>query len=376
MFLIVLLLSTLTTEVTIDKEFNVFHEDDRTMALKEADDLLDSCENTIKEKWGNLDPMQLVDAITDCMEVKLNETLSKQEEERSFQSQLRERMGNELVPYACGDVNFTDATEIVNRSWTFDEQRGEGHRKFQLQVFHERPTSQIFRIQNFTTPEECEALKYFVSPDGSNIPFVTVNDMTKQGQIVHTLASKFYELSRIALRWPDLEFGEQYEKHHVELLDIHKDINGVSVLPTCTKHDLAGYDPSNPKSKPPDNCLLPGAPRPRVPTKHFTVEKPNEIASLFLFCNQDPTPSLGGIHFPDAAVHINREPNLLVMAVHRQLDDPLMDGYTTNYHFCPNYDILSHTFYAKENGNEKAPNGGGTAGAPAGARRNAAKDEL
>ena len=336
------------TEVTIDKEFNIKFEDDRILAQEKADELLDLCDAKIRKQWGNMDPLQLVDAITDCMEVQVNETLSKQEEERSFQSSLRQQMSRELVPYACGDVNFTNTNEVVNRSWSFDENTGDGPRKFQLQVYHERPNSQIFRIQNFTRPEECKSLKYFISPDESQIPFVTVNDMTKQGRLVHTLASKFYEVARIALNWPELEFQNQFEDHGVELLDIHRDKNGMTVLPPCTKEDLEGYDASDPKSTPPQTCLMPGAARVKVPTKHFEVKKPNELATVFLFCGQGEKAPLGGIHFPDAGVHINREPNMLVMAIHRYLDDPVMDGYTTDYHFCPNYDIFTHTIHVKE----------------------------
>ncbi len=337
----------LYTEITIDKEFHVKHEDDRTIALDQADDMLDICETLAKQQ--SLDPLGLVDAITECMEQKVNETLAKQEEERHFQSQLRQQMASELAPYACGDLNFTTSVEVLNRSWSFEQVPGEGFRKYQMQVFHERPTSNIFQVRNFVTPAECQALKYFPSPDESQIPLTTLNDKTKQGQLVHSLASRFYELARAALGWPDLEFQNQYLVDGQELFDIHKDFNGVTVLPTCTKEDLKDYK-DDPKHKPPTTCRLPGSNHVKVQTKQFVVT-PNQVATVFVFCDQNELAQLGGIHFPDAAVHINREPNLLVMAVHRKLTEPELDNFTTKYHFCPNYDILTHTFFVNEDEN-------------------------
>jgi len=337
-------------KITIDKNFNVIHEDDRTKALEKADAMLDTCE-TLARQQQSLDALQLVDAITECMEKQVNQTLSKQEEERNFQAQLRQDMAKELVPYACGDMNFSTSIEVVNRTWKFEETPGEGQQKYQMQVFHERPTSSIFRIQNFSTPEECRALQYFPSADGTYIPFTTVNDKTKQGQLVRTLANRFYELTRAALVWLDLDLDDQYLVDKQELFDIHKDTTGVTVLPTCTKDDLKDYK-DDPKHKPPTTCRLPGSTHAKVPTKKFTVQ-PNQIATIFLFCNQNKSERLGGLHFPDAAVHINREPNLLVMAIHRYLDEPKMDGFTTEYHFCPNHDILTHSFFVNDDDDDK-----------------------
>ena len=354
-FLAILLAVFVFAEVTLDKDFKVKHEDDRTVAQDQANELLEACEKIVKvqeqqlqQQQLSLEPLQFMDAMTTCMEQKVNETLAKQEEEISFQAQLRRKMARELVPYACGDVAFPTSQEVINRTWNFAEMPENRYRNFQIQLFHERPTSSIFQIPNFTTPEQCQALKHFLSPDGTYIPYSTVNDRTKQGNLVDSLANKLYELARAVLEWPLLKLEEQHQIHGQPLLDIHKDSSGVSVVPPCTEKELAPYK-SDPAQKP-TSCRLPGATPVKVPTKHFVVEKPNQVASIFLFCdsNEAPPLPLGGIHFPDAGVHINRQPNLLVMVVHRSLNNPELDDFTTNYHFCPNYETLSHTFLVKE----------------------------
>lgn len=322
-------------EVTIDSDFNVKHEDDWTKAQGQADALLEECDVELREQ--NLDALQLVDAITDCMERKVNEIAERHEEERNFQAQLRQQMATELVPYACGDVNFTSSEAVINRTWKFEGDERHEKRNFQLQVFHEQVSSAIFQVPNFTTPEECDALTFFVERD-SQIPFSAISDKTKQGRIVHGLANRFYKLTQASLGWDDLEPQAQYHKFGGNFLDIFKDTAGFDVLPACTNEDLEspGHAPST--------CRLPGAARPKVPTRRFVVDDPRQVATVFLFCNQDESLQLGGLHFPSAAVHVDRQPNLLVVAQHQSVHEAGFDGYAGEYHFCPNYDVMTHTF--------------------------------
>jgi hypothetical protein len=121
---------------------------------------LDECDNELGDQ--NVDPLQLIDALSDCMEQKVNKTLAKHEEEREFQARLRQKMANELVPYACGDLNFTTSSEVINRTWSFKDVRKKNTRKYQLQVLHEQITSSIFLVPDFVTPKECDALRFFV----------------------------------------------------------------------------------------------------------------------------------------------------------------------------------------------------------------------
>ena len=287
----------------------------------------------------------MVDALSDCMVQKVNETLAKHKEEQDFQAQLRQRMAIELVPYACGDASFNTSAEFLNRTWYFEDDTKKTKHKYQMQVLHEHVSSSIFQVPDFTTAEECDALRFFVEED-THIPFSTVKDMTKQGRLVFSLATRFFQLAQAAMGWEDLTFQNQSDEFGVNLFDIFKDTVGVSILRQCTQEDLEELNQSDPSNGPPA-CRLPGAVREKVPTRRFLVKDASHVATVFLFCNQDESRQLGGLHFPNAAVHIDSQPNLLVVAQHQNIHKAGLDGYTDEYHFCPNYDVMTHTFHSK-----------------------------
>lgn len=317
------------------------------MAQDQANALLDTCRSKLSadNDYDKMDPLQIVDAMTECMEVEVNASIAKQQEEVAFQSQVRASMAQKLVPYACGDVNFTTSIEVVNRTWHFEDSPGDGYYTYDMQVFHERPSNRIFQVPHFVTSDECEALTYFVSPDTKYIRFDAVHDKTKQGLLVRRLANRISELTRAILGWTDLDLQLQHTMYGQELFDILFDEQGVSVLPPCQKEFLETLE----NDEVPSTCRLPGAKPSKVETRKFTVQDSSQVADVFLFCNDSTErPQLGGIHFPNAAVHINPQPHLMVMAIHRNLAVPDLEDYTTEYHFCPNYEILKHTFFQQD----------------------------
>jgi len=332
-------------ELTMDFDFNIKHEDDRTRAQDEADGFMEECKKKLEEK--DLDPVAMIDTLADCMEQKINEALAASTEEQEFQTQLKKRMASDLAPFACGDLSFNTSTEVINRTWTFrDTTKKSDPRRFLLEVFHELASSSIIAVRNFTTPEDCDALRFFVEDD-IRIPFSALNDMTKQGQLVQSLAKRFYQLIQATMGWENLAFETQSSEFGVNLLDILTDSEGLSVLPTCTKEDLDKMS-ENDSAQAPTTCNLPGASSVQVPTRQFLVNDDRQVATVFLFCSQDGNRQLGGLHFPNAAVHLNPQPNMLVIAQHQSIQKPMFDGYTDEYHLCPNHDVMTHTFYFKD----------------------------
>lgn len=323
----------------MNKEFVVTHKDDRQRAEAKADELLEQCQQQIKEKLPPSASVAFqIDALAECMQTQVNEHLTTREEERQFQSKLRTDMAQTLVPYACGDARFNEngtfSVEHTNRTWHFQESKTGRQKQYRMQVFHERPTSQIFTIEHFAGIKECEAIRPFVNDAVMKVPFLAVNMEGEDAKNLYALASKMYEVIRLFLEWNELDFNDTFESGH-ELFNVYRD-DTVTKVPKDVCLSL--------EEEKKGECRLPGAP----PTEAKTtmVEAPDsQLATMFLFCDE-PADGLGGLHFPYSGVHINPEAGKLVVAIHRKRTDTA-DGFTQEWHLCPNHNLYTHGVYEK-----------------------------
>jgi hypothetical protein len=318
-------------EVTVERDFSLTVMDDRLLAVLSAKDMFEKCKSTT----DGLSLVESIDAIASCMEGRTNTTLAEQEEERKFQSSLRERMAHDLVPYACGAVNYTETMEMNNLTWRYKDDVDTLHKKYDLQMMHDRPTSQIFVVDNFTTSQYCDAMKIYVQDN--KIPVLSISEKTVQGTRLFQLVTKIYELAKVALSWDGHETHQMILDAHqmgYPLFDVLKDDVGVDV-PTR----LCIGEETEESSK----CQYSGSPPHIATTKRITVENPAQMANVFLFCDEPET--LGALHFPYAHIHVKPEVGRLVMAINRRnREDTELDGYVGEYHLCPNHNVYMHTF--------------------------------
>jgi hypothetical protein len=127
------------------------------------------------------------------------------------------------------------------------------------------------------------------------------------------------------------------------LLDHHKDEVGLTV----PKLKCVGDAKTAGEAAAKGTCRLAGAEPIYAETKPFIVENKDQLAQVFLFCDEPDT--LGYLHFPNAGVHVAPEMGKLVMAINRKRGDVELDGYVTEYHLCPNHNVYTHTFVEKTN---------------------------
>jgi len=149
-----------------------------------------------------------------------------EEDERAFQSHLRSTMAQQVTSYACGDPDFETSFETFNRTWNYEANPGD-YTKYLMKTYHERPTSKIFTIPDFVGETECQSLKK-TTKSGVLVPFVSVNGAGRDSIVLHAFASKMYELMRVTLGWPELDFVDQYRMGQ-ELFDIVEDKVGLEV---------------------------------------------------------------------------------------------------------------------------------------------------
>ncbi|KAG7359632.1 hypothetical protein IV203_034730 [Nitzschia inconspicua] len=320
-------------EIVINDSFKVIHKDNRQRAYATASNLFEECQREINDK--NMNPMEALEAMSECMETKVNESLAKVEEERTFQSALRRQMTQNLVPYACGDVNFTESREVSNLTWTYRVPTTGERQEHTLNVLHQRPTSEIFKIDNFTKPKFCDAIHIY-EEDGK-VPMTAMSEGTAQGSMLFQLGIKMYALAREKLWWDEMEFAHMH-KQGIPLFQVFRDEKGLDLPALKCIGDIATATANAAKGR----CRLAGAPPLAAETKPFVVEEgSSQLAQFFLFC--DKPKSLGGLHFPQAGVHVAPQAGRLVMAVNRFRDGE-MDDFVKEYHLCPNYNTYVHTF--------------------------------
>jgi hypothetical protein len=148
-----------------------------------------------------------------------------------FNPHLRTDLAQQLVPYACADVTFNSTTEVLNKTFPYEELEGK-YGNYDIQLLPERPASQI----KLATPRECQAAQHFVN-EGHVVPFLSVNDKSKEGLIVHALASKLYEMAWVSLNWDALDFQDSHGLGHplfqVYKYDQENNIPAEAQLPLC-----------------------------------------------------------------------------------------------------------------------------------------------
>jgi hypothetical protein len=340
--------------IAIDENFQVTHTDNKVRARETAQQLVQACKAQLLAS-GLVVPDAKIASFSSCMESQVNTTLEQKQEERQFQSQLRETMAHELVNYACNDFEFNTTMEVLNRTWHYDEMEGVV-RNYVMQVVHERPSSMIFYISNFASTRECQASVNSIDATttsntkanantkenantkaNSTVPWSALDAHGTDGFILHKFSNKLYELARTALQWPSLQVSRDKQVQGSSLFQVHQDDNdSKAAFAECEA--TSGSDGENEQGV----CQRLTSTSSPLRTKPFHVDDPKQLGTAFLFCNV-PQQGGGAVHFPSAGIHINPEPGMLIFATHRQGEHEL-DGFVQEYHMCPHHNVLTHSF--------------------------------
>jgi hypothetical protein len=331
----------------VDKSFTITYSDTHQKAKEDTTKLIDECERKA-EAEGYLSGLQMIDFISSCVKHETFEELAKKHEEAAFQSKMSSQMATDLVPFACGDINYTESLEMVNSTWEFS---GDDDRKeYIIRIHHNRPTSMIIEIRDFATKDECEAVEKFENDDGK-VMFENIDGVDSDediGPSLHNIVDKFYELAGKFMDWQDLNFKDMIRLDET-LFYRHRDTRGMIVSEKeCTPDDVIEGE------QVPSSCKLPGQIPVPVHTEEFNIKEDEEewpgsvrVATAYLFCNEPLNKQLGGLHFSYAGVHIEPRPRTAIFAIHKHVKDEYYDGFVQDYHFCPNHDLYTHSFYGQ-----------------------------
>lgn len=151
---VIMLLSFAHSVITVYPNMRIVHEDNKSRARDQAKKILQACKLQMEsnETIKALPMDERMQALAHCMESNVNATLKELQEEIDFQSKVRNQIGSRLGSYACQDVNFTATESKENKTWTFDS------KVHPLRVYHDRASSLVALVENFATPQQCQAV--------------------------------------------------------------------------------------------------------------------------------------------------------------------------------------------------------------------------
>lgn len=297
--------------VTIEAGFRMNHSDKNKRAKSKAQELIEQCQETAVDL--QLAPLDKIEYIAKCTEEKVEDKTTEEEEEISVHSTIRLNLAQRIAPYACGQVNYTQSEAVgSSKSWSFEGTT------YELEVYHERESSRILSVSDFVSPAECQAIKAFHDDKKAN----NVGNVQKR---LSSFTSELMDSKELGVEEPWIE----------RFFTLHEDPNHLH-LPD----QICGKDETDN-----DACQPFGAIPVEVETKsfHVDVEETYEtLATAFMFCEEPINNQLGGIHFPNAGIHINPTPGTLVLAIHRELGEEKYDGFVQDYHFCPNHRLFTY----------------------------------
>lgn len=140
-------------EISIDKDFNAVLMDTKLRARLEAETVLEHCQELTDTK-----------ELTDCLLQATSDAFEDWTHEQEVHQQASKRVGELLEEYACHDVNHVDE---FTTSPPIQEELWESHDNLhEVQILHDRLSSQIHLLKDFITTDECQAIDNYAQRKG------------------------------------------------------------------------------------------------------------------------------------------------------------------------------------------------------------------
>lgn len=270
---------------TVNAEFRIDVSNSRTRAIEKAKDALKECRElyTKLDNVHDIDPMEHTDQVSRCMKERIHESIYLSQEEIDFQADIRQRMGDQLMNYACQDPNPRTADPIRELEWNPNNKKlildDSNHT---LKVLMEADTTMVAIIENMIRPADCEYIQYYAqfnTKDHSQVSW----DIRKEPPILDLL-TRMYTYSGPAAKLMNL-YGGMPEKGK-PLFEIYRDSSDSPH--SIRDHQIVDWPVNGPL-----------------------------FARLIMFCEVPDENGGGGIHFPESGVHI-----------HPKVGDALFISYT------------------------------------------------
>lgn len=145
--------------VKVFPDFSIEFVDNKVAAFQQASELMEECQLKAQNKIQQPDSssassLAAMTELVDCVQGGIALKLQEMNEEIAFQASIRRNIAGLLENYTCVDDTMESSDDIVDaKIFTQNNQQ------YTVHVKHDRPASKIHVIENFISPEECEAME-------------------------------------------------------------------------------------------------------------------------------------------------------------------------------------------------------------------------
>eukprot|EP00527_Entomoneis_sp_CCMP2396_P007184 CAMPEP_0198144426 /NCGR_PEP_ID=MMETSP1443-20131203/15638_1 /TAXON_ID=186043 /ORGANISM="Entomoneis sp., Strain CCMP2396" /LENGTH=444 /DNA_ID=CAMNT_0043807821 /DNA_START=36 /DNA_END=1370 /DNA_ORIENTATION=- len=202
--------------VTVTEDFECQFEDSNILATKKATDIVGKCRSEMKEDSDpdqEVDPMSMVNTLSECTKLGINDVLHEFQEEKYFESTLRQRMANLAHDYMCADDDIESTEPDYENDWEYETDSSDSAQSFTVQVHVEQKSAQIYVLEQFVTEEECQAI-LDASSDQGKVRLSLFELSLLEGGFIQNVVNRMYSYADEALE------GIHFDMQGQEPLDI------------------------------------------------------------------------------------------------------------------------------------------------------------
>mmetsp|Transcript_1610 Transcript_1610/g.2286 ORF Transcript_1610/g.2286 Transcript_1610/m.2286 type:complete len:459 (+) Transcript_1610:46-1422(+) len=307
-------------KLTLNESFELLHEDNKTAARDSASDILKECETlgVVEAESGRLDHKELVTFMSNCVSKGLVVELERASEEVTFQANIRRNIGALFENYTCADEDLGTTDPQHETFWSYDG------KQYPVKVMIDRPASKVHLIDNFITPEQCEAMEVKAK---ATLHRATVADGKGGSELS---PSRKAMQSGISIPWHLESEGNPLTKISRKVYDYTNHVLGLDI-DEHGQEDLMSiqYFGRGPEEKEPDRYT----PHCDGDCTGLEFKPGNRMATVVMYCD---IPERGGAtNFRNSGIHVVPKPGSATFFSYIDPHTMKMDTGFTEHSGCP-----------------------------------------
>jgi len=311
--------------IYIMKDYSVHHHDDTTRAKEATVDLVMTCEERAKSSISDASTIDeaenVIDGLIKCVKKDVATKIKKSMDEINYQAKLRMSMADKWENYTCKDDALPSSPTVREYKWT-DEK---GDKDIQVDVLHEKSSSQIHFIHDFITDDECKAMEEAAQPKLHAATVASGDGGSKLSESRKALQAG------ILVDWDKEHEGDLIARLSRRVYDYNNYVTGLNINEFGQENLMSiQYKGRGEDDETPDRYMphCDGDCETGLPHRNGT-----RVATVVMYCD---IPLVGGAtNFKNAGVHVKPKKNSAVYFLYMNPENHVMDKSFTIHSGCP-----------------------------------------